>query len=82
MDIKRGHREYMVRGATLYQSRPPSFLQRTIIVELVICVLLEHPNSKIANSMKLVNFAFFSFQNHVLELKNIKGNLIALNSNQ
>ena len=33
--------------------------------------------SKIANLMKLVNFAFFSSQYHVFELKNIRGNLIA-----
>ena len=39
-------------------------------------------NSKIANSMKLVNFAFFSSQYHVFELKNIRGNLIAPNSNR
>ena len=43
---------------------------------------LGHPNSKIANSMKLVNFALFSSQYHVFELKNIKGNLIAPNSNR
>ena len=41
-----------------------------------------HPNSKIANSMKLVTFAFFSSQYHVFELKNIRGNLIAPNSNR
>ena len=50
-------------------------------VDLVLCVLLGHQNSKIANSMKLVNFAFFSSQYHVFELKNIRGNLIAPNSN-
>ena len=53
-----------------------------ILVELVLCVLLGHPNSKIANSMKLVTFAFFSSQYHVFELKNIRGNLIAPNSNR
>ena len=51
-------------------------------VDLVLCVLLGHQNSKIANSMKLVNFAFFSSQYHVSELKNIRGNLIAPNSNR
>ena len=51
-------------------------------VDLVLCVLLGHQNSKIANSMKLVNFAFFSSQYHVFELKNIRGNLIAPNSNR
>ena len=50
------------------------------LVELVLCVLLGHPNSKIANSMKLVTFAFFSSQYHVFELKNIRGNLIAPNN--
>ena len=55
---------------------------RGILVELVLCVLLGHPNSKIANSMKLVTFAFFSSQYHVFELKNIRGNLIAPNSNR
>ena len=53
-----------------------------ILVELVLCVLLGHLNSKIANSMKLVTFAFFSSQYHVFELKNIRGNLIAPNSNR
>ena len=52
-----------------------------IFVDLVLCVLLGHQNSKIANSMKLVNFAFFSSQYHIFELKNIRGNLIAHNSN-
>ena len=51
-------------------------------VDLVLCVLLGHQNSKIANSMKLVNFALFSSQYHVFELKNIRGNLIAPNSNR
>ena len=37
-----------------------------------------HTNFKIVNSMKLVNFVFFSSLYHVFELKNIKGNLIAL----
>ena len=55
---------------------------RGILVELVLCVLLGHPNSKIANSKKLVTFAFFSSQYHVFELKNIRGNLIAPNSNR
>ena len=32
--------------------------------------------------MKLVTFAFFSSQYHVFELKNIRGNLIAPNSNR
>ena len=66
-----------------------TFLQRLIIlinrgnnVKLVLCVLLGHQNSKIANSMKLVNFALFSSQYHVFELKNIRGNLIAPNSNR
>ena len=53
-----------------------------INVDLVLCVLLGHQNSKIANSMKLVNFALFSSQYHVFELKNIRGNLIAPNSNR
>ena len=53
-----------------------------IFVDLVLCVLLGHQNSKIANSMKLVNFALFSSQYHVFELKNIRGNLIAPNSNR
>ena len=57
-------------------------MYRGILVELVLCVLLGHPNSKIANSMKLVTFAFFSSQYHVFELKNIRGNLIAPNSNR
>ena len=52
------------------------------LVELVLCVLLGHPNSKIANSMKLVFFAFFSSQYRVFELKNISGNLIAPNSSR
>ena len=52
------------------------------LVDLVLCVLLGHQNSKIANSMKLVNFALFSSQYHVFELKNIRGNLIAPNSNR
>ena len=51
-------------------------------VDLVLCVLLGHQNSKFANSMKLVNFALFSSQYHVFELKNIRGNLIAPNSNR
>ena len=55
---------------------------RGIFVDLVLCVLLGHQNSKIANSMKLVNFALFSSQYHVFELKNIRGNLIAPNSNR
>ena len=58
------------------------FWYRGNLVDLVLCVLLGHQNSKIANSMKLVNFAFFSSQYHVFELKNIRGNLIAPNSNQ
>ena len=40
-----------------------------------------HPRtskSKIANLMKLVNFAFFSSQGNIFELKNVKGNLIDL----
>ena len=41
---------------------------RGILVELVLCVLLGHPKSKIANWMKLVTFAFFSSQYHVSEL--------------
>ena len=44
-----------------------------------------HPRtskSKIANLMKLVNFAFFSSQGNIFELKNVKGNLIAPNSNR
>ena len=53
-----------------------------ILVKLVIWVIPGHPNSKIANLMKLVNFAFFSSQYHVFELKNIRGNLIAPNSNR
>ena len=57
-------------------------IHRGIFVDLVLCVLLGHQNSKIANSMKLVNFAFFSSQYHVFELKNIRGNLIAPNSNR
>ena len=66
-------------------SNPPTLQMkntRGILVELVLCVLLGHPNSKIANSMKLVTFAFFSSQYHVFELKNIRGNLIAPNSNR
>ena len=62
----------------MLQSRDCYF--RGILVELVLCVLLGHPNSKIANSMKLVTFAFFSSQYHVFELKNIRGNLIAPNN--
>ena len=58
------------------------FISWGILVELVLFVLLGHPNSKIANSMKLVTFAFFSSQYHVFELKNIRGNLIAPNSNR
>ena len=50
---------------------------RDILVEFLLFVLLGHRNSKIANSMKLVTFAFFSSQYHVFELKNIRGNLIA-----
>ena len=57
-------------------------LSRGNNVDLVLCVLLGHQNSKIANSMKLVNFALFSSQYHVFELKNIRGNLIAPNSNR
>ena len=59
-----------------------TLLYRGILVELVLCVLLGHPNSKIANSMKLVTFVFFLSQYHVFELRNIRGNLIAPNSNQ
>ena len=76
-----------------FRSKPPgprpieecltdSMSWRGNLVELVLCVLLGHPNSKIANSMKLVTFAFFSSQYHVFELKNIRGNLIAPNSNR
>ena len=59
-----------------------NFSNRGNNVDLVLCVLLGHQNSKIANSMKLVNFALFSSQYHVFELKNIRGNLIAPNSNR
>ena len=60
----------------------PQKSYRGIFVELVLCVLLEHPNSKIANSMKWVNFAFFPSRYHVFKLKNMRGNLIAPNSNR
>ena len=67
------HSHPISRYATMYRGNN---------VDLVLCVLLGHQNSKIANSMKLVNFALFSSQYHVFELKNIRGNLIAPNSNR
>ena len=56
--------------------------KRGIFVKFVIWVIPEHPNSKIANSMKSVNYAFFSSQGNIFELKNVKANLIAPNSNK
>ena len=58
--------------------RISSILLWGILEELVIYVLMGHPNFKIVNSMKLVNFVFVSSLYHVFELKNIEGNLIAL----
>ena len=46
--------------------------KRGNLVELVLCVLLGHPNTKIANSMKLVTFAFFSSQYNVFELTGLR----------
>ena len=76
--ISRHHRT--LKDAARHQKTPIN--TRGNNVDLVLCVLLGHQNSKIANSMKLVNFALFSSQYHVFELKNIRGNLIAPNSNR
>ena len=74
--------EDLVAALTMKSNVAEWIYNRGNLVELVLCVLLGHPNSKIANSMKLVTFAFFSSQYHVFESKNIRGNLIAPNSNR
>ena len=47
-------------------------------VDLVLCVLLGHPNSKNENSMKLVTFAFFHLNTIYLNQKISGGTLLHL----